>query len=133
MSRTWKRVACISAATVVAMSASVGVASAGISQFMGAQGLSAGNAYADGNVFRYINNVHVYSDHTICPAVGSGYGGYTSTPFSGGNNTGYYPAQCGYGDIWGSFNPVSSNLHGAVYNPNGATYDNISWAFVYFD
>lgn len=94
--------------------------------FMGNQGLSAGNAYASFSAHTYITGVVKDANHTACPAVASGYGGYTSTPFSGGHNTAY--TACGPGFTAWYPNPVGSSLHGAVYNPNVQTYSYIYYA-----
>ncbi len=86
------------------------------------QGLSAGNAFASGGSHYWVNYVSTISDHTSCPGVASGYGGYTSNLNSGGNFTAY--TNCGtFGGDWYPSGTQSYSFHGAVVNPNQATYD----------
>jgi hypothetical protein len=99
---------------------------------MGAQGLSAGNGYADGNAHAYVDYVYSAADHTHCDSYSTGYGGYTSSPNSGGNHT-YYNLPCGPGTTTGSAPGTSTQYHGAELNPNGSTTDTFSWAVVYYN
>lgn len=122
------------ASLAVAGIASASVAHAGFETFMGAQGLSAGNAYASTSAHSFVNRIEADVDHTACPSVAAGYGGYTSTPFSGGHNTFYIP--CGYTSFgviprWDP-NPTGDFFHGAVYNPNSVTFDNFNFAVYYW-
>lgn len=135
-----KRVSKVMAVTAVLAAtwatANASVAFASYDTFMGNQGLSAGNAYASSSVHSYVNQISVDTDHTACPAVALGYSGYTSTPFSGGHNTAYQSYACGYTQggrvpTWYP-NPTSGSLHGAVYNPNGSTFDYITFAVYYW-
>ncbi|RKQ87544.1 hypothetical protein C8N24_5569 [Solirubrobacter pauli] len=110
-------------------------ASAAFDTYMGVQGLSAGNAYASASAHTNISSSGADVDHTACPGYGLGWGGYTSTPFSGGNSMTY--AVCGYTQgnqtvFWHNVNGPSSSRHGAVYNPNSTTYDNFTWAIYYW-
>lgn len=99
-------------------------AAAGTFTFMSNQGLSAGNAYASAGSHYYVYQVRTSSDHTSCPGVASGYGGYTSTLNGGGNFTSY--SQCGtYGGTWFPNGTQSYSFHGAAVNPNVSTFDYI--------
>lgn len=88
------------------------------------QGLSAGNAKASGTAINAsLIATEGWSDHTWCPTVSQGYGGYTSTPFTSPNWTANSP-NCGPGYSYWSPNATSCcYFHGAAYNPNGATFD----------
>lgn len=132
MSSILTRAACGFAVCVLAVLVNAGVAAAAFETFMGSQGLSAGNAYSSYSAHSYVNQISVDSNHTACPAVASGYSGYTSTPFSGGHNTAYQSYECGYGVATWYPNPTGGYLHGAVYNPNQNTYDYITWAVYYW-
>ena len=124
-------------ATVVLGSAAFGVATASASfdTYMGQQGLSAGNAYASSSAHTGIYQSGADVDHTACPGYAEGWGGYPSTPFSGGHSMHY--AVCGYTSNnqavwWTNINPGSGYHHGAVYNPNNVTFDNFTWAIYYW-
>lgn len=94
---------------------------------MGNQGLSAGNAKSSSTGHTGITSVYGDANHTWCPAVAQGYGGYTSTPFSGGHFTAY--SSCGpHFQLWGPNGTSGIWFRGAVFNPNGATFDTFTYA-----
>jgi hypothetical protein len=110
-------------ALLVALSVSA-PAWAGSDQFMTNMGLSAGNAYGSGGA-HIIGTIQIYTDHTACPSMEQGFGGYTSTPFS----YPFYYSNCGYPiPSWSPGYVPGGAYHGAVLNPNGATFDNIASA-----
>lgn len=115
---------------VLAISALPHAASAGVEQFMNdGQGLSAGNAKASGSAHSGVDVVFGSADHTFCPAVAQGYGGYTSSPFTGGNFTAYQSWACGpRNQYWYPNGTANYYFHGAVYNPNSYTFDTFYWA-----
>lgn len=119
----------VAATAVLVVFANAGTAFAGGERFMYQQGLSAGNAYASDSSHTGVQNVNGRADHTHCPTVAQGYGGYTSTPFSNGNFTANSPV-CGPG--YQSWYPnATSNyyFHGAEYNPNSSTRDYFAHAY----
>jgi hypothetical protein len=69
------------------------------------------------------------SDHTWCPALASGYAGYTSTPFTSPHWTAYQSYLCGprYQEWWPN-GTAGVYFRGAAYNPNGSTFDTFDWA-----
>ncbi|HEX8105798.1 MAG TPA: hypothetical protein VF533_24495 [Solirubrobacteraceae bacterium] len=99
-------------------------------QFMNdGQGLSAGNAKASGTAHTGVDVVFGSANHTWCPALAAGYGGYTSTPFSGGHFTPYDPNRCGaYYQEWYPNTSSGEYFHGAAYTPNAVTFDVFNWA-----
>jgi hypothetical protein len=115
-------IACVAGLLVISI-AHVGAASAaGSEQFMTNMGLGPTNAYASGNAHAWLYDIWLTPNpYRACPAVASGYGGYTSTPNAGGNNTAYQSSLCAVGYAEWYPNPVSGALHGAVYNNSGGT------------
>ena len=123
--------ACLAAIVLAATQAAS--ASAQFETFMGQQGLSAGNAYASASAHTYVYRIETDSDHTACPAYSQGYAGYTSAPWGSGNNTWWSSANCGYGvAAWWPTTPYYQSTHGTAYNPNGATFDNFTWAIYWW-
>ena len=115
----------------LALGTATPAASAGVDQFMNAgQGLSAGNAKSSSSAHSGVTIVRGSADHTFCPAVAQGYAGYTSTPFSGGNFTAYQSYTCGprYRE-WRPNGTSNYYFRGAVYNPNGQTFDVFDYAY----
>ena len=100
---------------------------AGWQTFMSNQGLSAGNAYAAVPAHSGLLAVSGNANHTHCPAVGTGWTGYTSQPWGGGNYM-YWSSSCGPGTVGWTFSAGGSYYHGAEYNPNSSTNDQFSWA-----
>ena len=99
--------------------------------FMDEQGLSAGNAKASSSFHTRVYEIEGNANHTHCPAVAQGYGGYTSTPFSGGNFTAYL--NCGpHYQFWLPHGTANTNFHGAEYNPNISTFDFFDYARYYW-
>lgn len=125
---TLDRAATLVAASLVALALSAGTAFAATERFMSNQGLSAGNAYASLSAHSNVFLIVTSGDHTACPAVATGYAGYTSSPFSGGRYTAYQSSLCGPGQRAWYPNPSSSYVRGATYNPNTSTFDFMYYA-----
>ncbi|HEX6023056.1 MAG TPA: hypothetical protein VFZ00_13735 [Solirubrobacter sp.] len=108
-----------------------GAAWAGNELFMSNQGLSAGNAYASTSAHTGVWALEGDADHTHCPAVATGYAGYTSSPFSGGNSTSF--GACGpHYQAWYPSGLGSVYRHGAEYNPNQSTFDSFVFAIYHW-
>lgn len=111
---------------LVASVMAVTATTASAEQYLSNYNLPPQGAYASGSAHTYVNLTQTNSDHTACPAVAFGYGGYTAQPFTNGHTTAYYDSLCGPGQKWWYPNPSAAYAHGAVFNKNGAT-----WDFVY--
>lgn len=133
MSSKTKRSLAAAACAAACISSAAPPAMASGTNFLQEQGLSAQNAYGSGGAHAYVAIIQTYtrepSAHTACPAVGAGYGGYTSTPFSNGHWTAYQSSLCGPGFAQWSPNPTADVLHGVAFNPNSQTYDYFGFAY----
>jgi hypothetical protein len=116
------------AAIAALMSVIASPALAGSETFMSNAGLSAGNANASTAAHSGFLAVSGNSDHTFCPGFGTGYAGYTSTPFTSGHST-LLDVDCGPGTQGWSYDAGGSFMHGAVYNPNASTTDTFTYAY----
>jgi hypothetical protein len=92
--------------------------------YLQGQGLGPGNTFAGYNAHTNPYQSVVTSDHTACPAYDVGHGGYFS-----GAPADYVLSVCGPGTTYWNVSHGGS-WHGAVFNPNGATTDQIADAYV---
>jgi hypothetical protein len=102
---------------------------AGYDQFMSyGQGLSAGNAFASAGSHYGVDLITRYANHSFCPAVASGYSGYTSSPNGGARFTAQRPTCGPHFQDWMPAGTASISFHGAVWNRNQSTFDVFDWA-----
>lgn len=120
------------AGALLAMAVGASTAAAGNQTYMSnGQGLGAGNAYASGSSNTGVDLTRGYANHTHCPALAQGYGGYTSSPNGGGRWTGW--STCGpYFQEWLPNGTANYSFHGAEFNPNQSTTDVFNYAEYYW-
>jgi hypothetical protein len=123
--RTRSRVCQMAFLVVGLLGALAATASAGTTPVYCTGSLPAQWACAGAEAHSGIVNVYADTSHSVCPSLASGYSGYTV----GSTFNTVVVGMCGYYSVHGAANTGGAYYHGAVWNQNGATSDDISNAY----